>query len=109
MNNSRIIFFGTPEFAMRVLKALLENQYHVVAAVSQPDRPMGRRHIVEPTPVHALCNEHHIPCIQPEKLSEAKEQIRKLAPDVILTCAYGQFLSTSILELPTIGCTNLHP
>jgi methionyl-tRNA formyltransferase len=109
MNNSRIIFFGTPEFAMRVLKALLENKYNVVAAVSQPDRPMGRKHIIEPTPVHALCNEHGIPCIQPEKLSEAKEQIRTLAPDVILTCAYGQFIPTSILEIPTIGCINIHP
>lgn len=109
MNKPRIIFFGTPEFAERILKALLDNSYEVVAAVSQPDRPMGRKHLIEPTPVHALCNAHGIPCIQPEKLSLAKQEILDLHPDLILTCAYGQFIPTSILEIPTIGCVNIHP
>jgi methionyl-tRNA formyltransferase len=109
MNNPRIIFFGTPEFAMRVCKALIEHKYNVVAAVSQPDRPTGRKHQIEPTPVHALCNEHAIVCLQPEKLSLAKQEIADLRPDLILTCAYGQFIPTSILEIPTLGCVNIHP
>lgn len=109
MNNSRIVFFGTPDFAMRVCKALIEHKYNVVAAVSQPDRPIGRKHQIQPTPVHALCNEFNIVCLQPEKLSLAKQEIADLKPDLILTCAYGQFIPTSILEIPSLGCINIHP
>lgn len=109
MNNPRIIFFGTPEFGMRILKTLIDEKYNVVAAVSQPDRPMGRKHLIEPTPVHALCNEHGIPCLQPEKLSLAKEEIDQYQPDLILTCAYGQFIPSSILAIPALGCVNIHP
>ena len=109
MNNQRILFFGTPEFGMRILKALIENHYNVIGAVSQPDRPMGRKHQITPTPVHQCCIDHHIPCLQPEKLSAAKDEIAGLAPDVILTCAYGQFIPGSILAIPTMGCINIHP
>lgn len=109
MNRPRIIFFGTPEFAQRVLQAMLDHQYQIVAAVSQPDRPVGRKHIIEATPVHTVCNEHGILCLQPEKLSLIKEQIKDLQPDLILTCAYGQFIPTSILEIPALGCLNIHP
>jgi methionyl-tRNA formyltransferase len=109
IENPRIIFFGTPEFAVAILKTLIDEQYNVVAAVSQPDRPVGRKHVLTPTPVHALCTEHGIPCLQPEKLKEAKEEIASLKPDLILTCAYGQFVPQSILSLPSLGCLNIHP
>ncbi len=109
MNEPRILFFGTPEFARRILQTLVEEKYNVVGAVSQPDRPVGRKHKIEPTPVHALCMEHNIPCIQPEKLKDAKDELAALQPDLILTCAYGQFVPKSILSLPALGCLNVHP
>lgn len=109
MNNPRIIFFGTPEFGMEILKTLIDEKYNVVAAVSQPDRPVGRKHVIEPTPVHALCQAKGIDCLQPDKLSLAKEEIENYHPDLILTCAYGQFIPTSILQIPSLGCINIHP
>lgn len=109
MNNAKIIFFGTPEFGMRILKTLIEEKYNIVAAVSQPDRPTGRKHVITATPVHQLCNENGIPCLQPEKLSLIKEDIQSYQPDLILTCAYGQFIPSSILAIPSLGCLNIHP
>lgn len=109
MNKTRVIFFGTPEFARRILNTLIEENYEVVAAVSQPDRPVGRKHIIQPTPVHELCIEHNILCLQPEKLSTIKDEIAQLEPNLILTCAYGQFIPQSILDIPTQGSLNIHP
>lgn len=107
--NTRIIFFGTPAFAAEVLKTLIEEKYNVVACVSQPDRPVGRKHRIEPTPVHQVCLEHNIECLQPEKLSFIKEQIASFQPDLLLTCAYGQFVPSSILSIPKMGALNIHP
>lgn len=109
MEKPRIIFFGTPEFAVSILQTLLDMQCNVVAAVSQPDRPVGRKHILTPTPIHALCIENHIPCIQPDKLSLEKQSIISYQPDLIVTCAYGQFVPESILSYPRLGCINIHP
>lgn len=109
MEKPRIIFFGTPEFAVSLLQTLLNMQCNVVAAVSQPDRPVGRKHILTPTPIHALCIENHIPCLQPEKLSLQKDDILSYQPELIVTCAYGQFVPTSILSYPRLGCLNIHP
>ena len=109
MREERIVFFGTPAFAVAVLNTLIEEKYNVVAAVSQPDRPVGRKHRIEPTPVHQVCLDHDIPCIQPQKLSEGKDEILSYEPDLILTCAYGQFVPSSILKYPKYGCLNIHP
>ena len=109
MENTRIMFFGTPEFAVRILETLVKDGYEVIATVSQPDRPVGRKKIIQPTPVHACSLEHGIPCLQPEKLSDIKDQILALSPDLFLTCAYGQFIPSSILSIPSKGCLNVHP
>lgn len=109
MDNTRIVYFGTPEFAQSILKALIDEKYNIVGVVSQPDRPVGRKHILTPTPTHETASAHGIPCIQPEKLSEAKEEIFALEPELIITCAYGQFVPVSILNYPKYGCINIHP
>lgn len=109
MEKTGILFFGTPEFAVRILKTLIGEGYNVIGAVSQPDRPVGRKHRIEPTPVHAVCLEHGIVCLQPEKLKESEEQIRSMNPDLIITCAYGQFIPSAILNIPSKGCLNIHP
>lgn len=105
----RTMFFGTPVFACSVLKELVEQGYPVIAAVSQPDKPVGRKHIPQATPVHAMADSYGIPVLAPEKLKEAKEEIEALAPELIVTCAYGQFIPESILSIPKYGCLNIHP
>ena len=109
MKNPRIVFFGTPAFAAGMLKVLIDDNYQVVLAVSQPDKPVGRKKIIQRTPVASLCDANHIDVIQPVKLKEAAETIRSYNPDLIVTCAYGQFVPSVILEMPALGCVNVHP
>ncbi|MDB5053755.1 MAG: methionyl-tRNA formyltransferase [Bacilli bacterium] len=101
---------GTPEFAVPILQMLLNEQYDVIAVVTQPDRPKGRKRILTPSPVKEEALKQGIPVIQPEKLrdSEAVARIVALQPDLIVTAAYGQILPKAILELPKHGCINVH-
>jgi methionyl-tRNA formyltransferase len=105
-----IIFMGTPDFAVPSLQALLEEGYNVTTVITQPDRPKGRKRVLTPTPVKVEAEKHGIPVLQPVKLREADsvEQIRQLAPDLIVTAAYGQILPKSVLDLPKYGCINIH-
>ncbi|GIQ67689.1 methionyl-tRNA formyltransferase [Xylanibacillus composti] len=109
-NKCRIVFMGTPDFAVTALEALLDAGYEVAAVVSQPDRPKGRKRMLTPPPVKAAAEKHGIPVLQPEKLRapESVEDIRRLRPDLIVTAAYGQILPKSVLELPQFGCINVH-
>lgn len=109
MKNVRIVFFGTPDFSCSVLRTLHEEGYDVIAAVSQPDKPVGRKHVITPTPVHALADELGIPVLQPEKLRAEAQQVIDLKPDLIVTAAYGQMIPESILNAPALGCLNIHP
>jgi methionyl-tRNA formyltransferase len=109
MYNDKIIFFGTGTFSCAVLKMLMEEKYNVIAAVSQPDRPVGRKHIITATPVHALCDTYGIPCLQPEKLRKESHLVTDLKPDLIITCSYGQIVPDDILACPPKGCINVHP
>ncbi len=109
MEKPRMIFFGTPEFAVSILQTLIDMECNIVAVVSQPDRPVGRKHILTPTPVHALADQYNIPCLQPEKLTENVDMILSYQPNLILTCAYGQFVPSKILSYPKLGCINIHP
>lgn len=106
----KIVFMGTPDFAVPALRALLEDGYNVVAVVTQPDRPKGRKRVLTPTPVKEEALKHGLTVLQPEKLRQAEsvEQIRSLAPDLIVTAAYGQILPKSILDMPELGCINVH-
>ena len=109
MNSPRIVFFGTPEFACTVLQALIDEEYNIVAAVSQPDKPVGRKHIIESTPVHALAEKYGIPVVQPDKLRQQADEVLAYDPELIVTCAYGQIIPQTILEYPRLGCVNIHP
>jgi len=108
----RIIFMGTPEFAVPSLRMLLAqgDEYEVAAVVTQPDRPKGRKRVLTPSPVKAFALEQGLAVLQPEKL-RAAEAVRELADfrsDLIVTAAYGQILSRSVLALPRLGCVNVH-
>lgn len=105
----RVIFMGTPDFAVPSLEALL-TKHEVVLVVTQPDKPKGRGKKMVPTPVKACALEHGIPVLQPEKVKEPEfvEQLRAYEPDLIAVTAFGQILNEPILEMPKYGCINVH-
>lgn len=109
MFKERIVFFGTSEFSCGILETLVNESYNVVAAVSQPDRPSGRHHVLKPTPVHAFCDAHGICCLQPQSLRKEFQQVLDTKPDLILTCSYGQMVPEAVLKAPRLGCLNIHP
>ncbi|MEX0998951.1 MAG: methionyl-tRNA formyltransferase, partial [Thermodesulfobacteriota bacterium] len=106
----KIIFMGTPEFAVSSLKALIESDHDVVAVVAQPDKPKGRGRKLAPPPTKALAEQHNIPILQPEKVrtEEFLSQLQNLSPDLICVTAYGKILPKNILELTRYGCVNVH-
>ena len=108
MENSRIIFMGTPTFAKEVLQHLIDLDFNIVATVSQPDRPIGRKRVMTKTPVKELSVNRGIDCIQPNKISDGVKEILSYKPDIIITCAYGQIIPNSILDYPKYGAFNIH-
>ncbi|HHX37897.1 MAG TPA: methionyl-tRNA formyltransferase, partial [Clostridiaceae bacterium] len=107
----RIVFMGTPEFALPSLHALnSDDRFDVVLTVSQPDRPQGRKRKIVPTPVHQYADTHAIPCYQPEsaKTGAAYQTIAKYQPDFIVTAAYGQILPEDVLDIPNFRSVNVH-
>ena len=106
----RIIFAGTPDFAVRSLAALLETDHEVVAVYSQPDRPAGRGRKLAPTPVKALALEHDIPVYQPVSLKDeaAQQELAALNADLMVVVAYGLILPQAVLDTPRLGCINVH-
>ena len=107
----RIVFMGTPEFAVPCLEALVAAGHDVVGVFSQPDRPVGRhQNRLQPTPVKACAMTYNIPVYQPEKLrdSTALALLEELAPELIVVAAYGRILPDEILALPPRGCINVH-
>ncbi len=103
----KVVFMGTPEFAVPILKLLID-EYDVVGVVTQPDRMVGRKRIITPPPVKELALEHNIKVFQPLKIKENYQEILALSPDLIVTCAYGQILPEEILHFPKYGCINVH-
>ncbi len=105
----KIVFMGTPEFAVPSLKALCENGYDVVGVFTQPDRPKGRGNKVIASPVKQLAVEKGIPVFQPQRIrKDGVEDLKSLAPDLCVTAAFGQILSQEILDIPTLGTVNVH-
>ncbi|SDB97970.1 methionyl-tRNA formyltransferase [Melghirimyces thermohalophilus] len=107
---ARIVFMGTPDFAVPSLKTLVEEGYEVLSVVTQPDRPRGRKRVMTPPPVKEVAQELGIPVFQPEKLRKPEnvQQVVDLNPDLIVTAAYGQILPREVLEVPRYGCINVH-
>lgn len=106
----RTVFMGTPDFSVETLKELIASEHEVLAVVTQPDKPKGRSDKLIASPVKECAVENGIPVLQPERARDAEfiEEIRKLAPDVIVVVAFGQILSKELLELPKYGCVNVH-
>lgn len=107
MKDLRVVFMGTPDFAVPVLEKLILNT-KVVLVVSQPDKCVGRKRELVPTPVKKKALEYNIPVFQPEKVKLDYEEIVLARPDIIITCAYGQIIPKALLDLPRLGCINVH-
>lgn len=105
---NRIVFMGTPDFAVPVLQRIIEDGYEVVAVVTQPDRPKGRKKELTPPPVKVEALKHNIPVLQPEKIKHEYESVLEYNPDLIVTAAFGQILPKALLEVPEHGCINVH-
>ncbi len=106
----RIVFMGTPAFALPSLEALLKSPHEVVGVVTQPDRPKGRGQLLEASPIKQLAESHSLPILQPEKMKhpEFLESLTRWKPNVIVVTAFGRILPKVILELPPLGCVNVH-
>ncbi|WP_331836206.1 methionyl-tRNA formyltransferase [Erysipelothrix piscisicarius] len=104
----RVMFMGTTHFSCVVLQQLLDDGYDVVAVVTQPDRPFGRKKVLKAPPVKELALKHEIPVIQPIKIKESIEDVLKFEPDLVVTCAYGQIVPKAILDYPKFLCLNVH-
>ena len=107
MKDKRIVFMGTPTFAVPMLEALIE-KYNVVLVVSQPDREKDRKGNLIVTPTKEVAIKNNIPVYQPLKIKEEYQTIIDYKPDIIITCAYGQIIPDIILKLPEYGCINVH-
>lgn len=106
----RVVFMGTPDFAVGTLEALLQSRHQVVAVVTQPDKPKGRGKNMQFTPVKEVAVKANIPVLQPKRVREpeAVEAIRQFEPDVIVVVAFGQLIPKAILDIPQYGCVNVH-
>ncbi len=106
----KVLFMGTPDFAVPTLKALVDNGYDVIGAVTQPDKPKGRGYQLMPPPVKVFAQEKSIPVYQPATLKgdEFASLLSELDPDVIVVVAYGKILPINVLEYPKYGCVNVH-
>lgn len=107
MKDIRIVFMGTPEFAVPVFIALAKD-YNVVAVVTQPDKKVGRKQILTPSPIKKASAEFNISVLQPVRIKDEYEEVLKYKPDMIITCAYGQIIPKVLLDYPKYKCINVH-
>ena len=106
--NERIVFMGTPKFAANVLNGLILNGYNIVGVVSQEDKPVGRKRIMTASPVKEVALSHGLKVFTPHRIKEDYKDILNLEPDLIITCAYGQFVPIELIEYPKYKAINTH-
>lgn len=106
----RIVFMGTPDFAVPSLKALIQDGHEIAGVYTQPDKPKNRGMKLTPPPVKVVAQEHNLPVFQPKTLrdEEVQRELQALAPELIVVAAYGKLLPKAVLELPALGCINVH-
>jgi len=105
----RVVFMGTPDFSVPVLKGIIDSsEYDVVGVVSQPDKKVGRHQILTPSPISKVAIDNNIKLLRIEKIRTNYEEVLDLRPDIIITCAYGQIIPKEILDYPKYGCINVH-
>lgn len=110
VNKMRVVYMGTPDFAVKPLEALIEAKYEVVGVFTQPDKPVGRKAVLTAPPVKVVAQENNIPVFQPESLKYGVGTaiLEELNPDVVIVVAYGKILPKDFLDYPQYGCINIH-
>lgn len=108
IKNIRILYFGTPSLSAKVLERLINDGFTIVGLVTQEDKPQGRKNIITPSPCKQVALKYNIPVFQPHRLRLDFEFLKQLDFDIFLTLAYGQIISQEILDMPKLGCYNLH-
>lgn len=106
--NERIVFMGTPNFASNVLEGLISNNYNIVGVVSQTDKKVGRKQVLTPSPVKEVALKYGLPIFTPISIKDDYKDILALNPDLIITCAYGQFIPLELIEYPKYKSINTH-
>lgn len=105
----RVLFMGTSSFAQTILRGLLAEKYNVVSVITQPDKKVGRKQELKPSPIKLEAQGFKVPVYQPDKLdSDAVSEIKKIRPDIIIVAAYGKIIPREILKIPGFGCVNVH-
>ena len=107
-SNLRLVFMGTPEISAYVFEKMIEAGYRFVGLVAQPDHPVGRKGIIEKVPTKVIAEKYNIPVFQPAKIRLDYSFINELKPDLVITLAYGQIVPEEFLNVPRLGCLNLH-
>jgi len=105
----KIIFWGTPDFAVTILNSMVKNSWKPIAVVTEPDKPAGRKRIITPPPVKIAAEKYNIKIFQPENPLDIKNQLKNLNPDLFIVTAYGKILPKEILDIPKFGSLNIHP
>jgi methionyl-tRNA formyltransferase len=108
-NPIKLVFAGTPDFAVPGFRALLNDKdFKILAVITQPDKPVGRKQILTPSPIKTEAQKNNIPVWQPDKIAEIKEKIKEANPDLVVLIAYGQIIPQKILAIPRLGWINVH-
>ena len=108
LNDYRIIYMGTPEMSAKILESLIKDGFNIVALIAQEDKPQGRKAILQKVPTKVVAEKYNIPVYQPHRIRKEYEFVKDLKPDLILTMAYGQIIPQGLLDIPRLGCLNIH-
>ena len=108
LNDYRIIYMGTPEMSAKILESLIKDGFNIVALIAQEDKPQGRKAILQKVPTKVVAEKYNIPVYQPHRIRKEYEFVKELKPDLILTMAYGQIIPQGLLDIPRLGCLNIH-
>ena len=107
-NEVRILYMGTPEMSAKVLEALILDGFNIIGVIAQEDQPVGRKAVIMDVPTKVIAKKYNIPVYQPHKVREDYEFVKEINPDLILTMAYGQIIPQGLIDIPRLGCLNLH-
>ena len=107
-NELRLVFMGTPEISAYVFNKMIEDGYHFVGLVAQPDHPVGRKGLIEKVPTKVVAEKYNIPVFQPNKIRDEYSFVDEIKPDLVITLAYGQIVPQGFLDKIPMGCLNLH-
>lgn len=108
MKNIKIVYMGTPELSAKIFEGLISEGYNIVALIAQEDKPVGRKGLIKPVPTKEVALRYNIPVFQPRKIKDDYSFLKEINPDLIITCAYGQIVPQGLLDIPRLGCINVH-